>query len=74
MIDPNIAQHRTEVITRFINLETMINSIICNYYMHKLDKNFILDILYDENFTFSLRRNILFKILKRLKISGTMIL
>ena len=44
---------------RFINIETMINAIISQHYFKKVPLNFYLEVLYDEYFSFALRRRIL---------------
>jgi hypothetical protein len=60
-----LSKYRAEVIERFINIEWMINAIISQYYLKKVIKPFILEVLYDEYFSFALRRRILEKILKK---------
>ncbi len=62
----NISEYRSEVIEKFINIETLINAIICQHYFHRIITQFFFDVLYDEHFNFSLRRNIFEKILKKL--------
>lgn len=62
----NISEYRSEVIEKFINIETLINAIICHHYFHRVIMSFFLEVLYDEHFNFSLRRNIFEKILKKL--------
>ena len=61
-----LSKYRAEVIERFINIEWMINAIICQHYLKKVRKSFMLEVLYDEYFGFALRRRILEKILKRI--------
>jgi len=58
-MENNILNYRAEVIEKFINIETLINAIICQHYFHKLIMPFYLEVLYDEKFNFYLRRNIL---------------
>jgi len=65
-MENNILNYRAKVIEKFINIETLINAIICQHYFHKLIMPFYLEVLYDENFNFSLRRNIFEKILRKL--------
>lgn len=62
----NISKFRNEVIEKFINIETLMNAIICQHYFHRVITGFFLEVLYDEHFSFSLRRNIFEKILKKL--------
>ena len=57
-----ISKYRSEVIERFINLEWLINAIISQHYFNNVYLQFMLEVLYDENFPFSLRKNILVKI------------
>jgi len=61
-----LSKYRAEIIGRFINVEWMINAIICQHYLKKVRKSFMLEVLYDEYFSFALRRRILEKILKRI--------
>lgn len=62
----NISEYRSQVIEKFINIETLMNAIICQHYFHRIITHFFLEVLYDEHFNFSLRRNIFEKILKKL--------
>ncbi len=64
MDSDSLSKYRSEVIERFINIETMINAIISQHYFKKVLKNFYLEVLYDEYFTFGLKRRILEKIIK----------
>jgi len=59
-----LAQYRSEVIERFINIETIINAIISQHYFKRVLKPFYFEVLYDEYFSFALRRRILEKIAK----------
>ena len=61
-----LSKYRAEVIERFITVEWMINAIICQYYLKCVIKSFMLEVLYDEYFSFALRRRILEKILKKI--------
>ena len=58
-----VSQARAEVIEKFINLEWLINLIISQHYFGKVYRPFILEVLYDENCSFILRRRILEKII-----------
>ena len=64
MDNETLSKYRAEVIERFINIETLIDSIICQYYFKKMLINFYLEVLYDEYFSFALKRRILEKIIK----------
>ena len=67
MIDKEtLSKYRAEVIERFINIEWMINAIICQHYLKKVITSFMLEVLYDPYFSFALRRRILEKILKNI--------
>ena len=57
-----VSKYRSEVIERFINLEWLINAIISQHYFNKTYRPFMMEVLYDESFSFSLRKNILIKI------------
>lgn len=57
-----ISEYRSEVIEKFINIEWLINAIISQYYLKRVDKSFLFDILYDVNCFFALKRNVLQKI------------
>lgn len=61
-IDVQILKFRGEVIELFANIENMIGIIISFHYFKMLNKLFLLEVLYDDNCSFSLKRNILFKI------------
>ena len=49
-----ISKYRSEVIERFINIEWIINAIICQHYFKRVLKPFLLEVLYDEYFSFVL--------------------
>ena len=61
-----ISKYRSEVIERFINIEWIINAIICQHYFKRVLKPFLLEVLYDEYFSFGLKRRILEKIVENL--------
>jgi len=65
MEEKTLSQMRSNVIERFINIETIINSIISQHYLKRVETPFLLEVLYDEYFSFALRRRILEKILRR---------
>lgn len=63
---PEVTKARAEVIEGFIQIETLISSIISNYYVGRQNPFsfvFALEVLYDENCSFGMKRNILEKIL-----------
>ena len=53
---------RGDVVDKFADLETFVNLIICHYFLKRIDPKFILEVLYDEQFSFGLRRNVLEKV------------
>ena len=59
-----LSKYRSEVIERFINIETIIDAIICQHYFKRVLMPFLLEVLYDEYFSFGLKRRILEKIVK----------
>ena len=61
-----LSKYRAEVIERFINIEWIINAVICQHYFKRVILPFALEVLYDPSFSFALRRNILKKIVKDL--------
>jgi hypothetical protein len=65
MVDKEtLSKYRAEVIERFINIETLVDAIICQNYFKKMLINFYLEVLYDEYFSFGLKRRVLEKITK----------
>jgi len=64
MNDNNISKYRSEVIERAINIEWIMSAIICQHYFKKVIMPFLLEVLYDEYFSFALKRRILEKIVK----------
>lgn len=61
-----LSKVRAEVIEKSINIEWIIHAIISQHYFKKVLKPFILEVLYDEYFTFALKRRILEKIIVNL--------
>lgn len=57
-----ISRYRSDVIERSINIEWLISAIICQHYFGKIIRSFMLEVLYDEYFSFALKRRILEKI------------
>lgn len=64
MDDNNISKYRSEVIEKAINIEWIMSAIICQHYFKKTILPFLLEVLYDEYFSFALKRRILEKIVK----------
>jgi hypothetical protein len=60
----DLAQMRNDVIEKFINCESIINAIISQNFFKRVDTDFLFDVLYDEYFSFALKRRILEKVLK----------
>ena len=60
----NISKYRAEVIEKFINIESIIDVIISQHYFKLPNKSFIFEVLYDEYFSFALKRRILEKIIR----------
>ena len=61
-----LSKYRAEVIERFINIEWIINAIISQHYFKRVLLPFVLEVLYDEYFSFALKRRILEKIIKNI--------
>ena len=59
-----ISKFRSEVIEKTINVEWLMNSIICQHYFGKVIFPFTLEVLYDEYFSFALKRRIIEKIVE----------
>lgn len=66
MKEEKLSKYRSEVIEKFINIEWIINAIISQYYFRKVLQPFVLGVLYDEYFSFGLRRRVLEKIIPSL--------
>jgi hypothetical protein len=64
--DERISRYRSEVIERTINVEWLMNAIISQHYFKRVVKPFILEVLYDEYFSFALKRRVLEKIVENL--------
>ncbi len=58
-----LSKYRSEVIGKFINIEWRINAIISQHYFKTVSMPFFLEVLYDEYFSFALKRRILQKII-----------
>jgi hypothetical protein len=53
---------RSEVIERSIEIELLMSGIICVHYFGRINMPFWFEVLYDENFSFAMKRRILEKI------------
>jgi hypothetical protein len=60
--DQDIKKLRAEVIDKLINLEILMDAVITQHYFHRTHKQFMYEVLYDEYFSFALKRNILLTI------------
>lgn len=61
-----MSKYRSEVIERTINIEWMLNVIITQHYFGRLLYSFVLEVLYNEYFSFALKHRIFKKIVKNL--------
>ncbi|MBI3032787.1 hypothetical protein HYY69_04890 [Candidatus Woesearchaeota archaeon] len=61
-----LSKQRSEVIEKFINCEMWINVIITQNYFKDTNVKFILEVLYQDSFSYGLRRNILKKIVSNI--------
>ena len=68
MDSDELVRLRGDAISRSINVETLINAVICRHYFRKLPGvgpgiplNFMMEALYDPQFTLSLKVNILLR-------------
>lgn len=57
-----ISAQRSEVIEKFINIDSWIDAIISQNYFKKMSLPFLFEFLYDVNCTFALKRSVLEKI------------
>ncbi len=62
MDEEALSKARANVIEKFIVMDNLINAIISQHYFKKVSMGFVLDVLYDEYFSFGLKRSILEKI------------
>lgn len=53
---------RSEVIERSIEIELLMSGIICFHYFGRINMPFWLEVLYDQNFSFAMKRRVLEKI------------
>ncbi len=68
MEENKLSEFRAIVIEKFINVEAILNAIICQHYFKKVNANFYLEVLYDEYFTFNLKLRIFEKIVNTKKL------
>lgn len=57
-----LSKWRSEVIEGMISVEWYMNAVICQHYFNRVDRSFWLDVLYNEQFSFGLRRSIVERI------------
>jgi len=57
-----VSKWRSEVIEGMISVEWYMNAVICQHYFNRVDRSFWLDVLYNEQFSFGLRRSIVERI------------
>lgn len=61
MTKERISSYRSEVIEKFINIEWLLNCIISQHYFSQINRDFIFEVLYDDQCSFGLKRNIFLK-------------
>jgi hypothetical protein len=61
MTKEQISLYRSEVIEKFINIEWLLNCIISQHYFSQVNRDFIFEVLYDDQCSFGLKRNIFLK-------------
>jgi hypothetical protein len=66
MNNDRISRYRSEVIEKAINVEWLMSAIISQHYFKRVVMPFLLEVLYDEYFSFALKRRILEKIIENL--------
>lgn len=59
-----LSQRRGTILESFIGIEGLVSSIISLHFLHKVDTDFIIKVLGDEQATFGFRRNILKQIVE----------
>lgn len=69
MKSSDISKYRSSVIESLIRLERLIDCIISQHYFEKINGAFFNEVLYDEYFSFGLKRRILEKICTNLERS-----
>ena len=62
-----ISPLRSEVIEKFIEIESWMDCIISQHYFEKLKIGFVSEVLWDEYFSFALKRRVLLKICQDLQ-------
>jgi hypothetical protein len=65
-MNAQMSKYRAEVIEKTINIEWLMSAVICQHYFGRVIKPFLLEVLYDEYFSFALKRRILEKIVDNL--------
>ena len=57
-----LSKWRSEVIESSINIEWLINAIICQHYLKKICRIFLFEVFYDEYFNFGFKKKNITKI------------
>lgn len=65
-MNAQISKYRAEVIEKTINIELLMSAVISQHYLGRVVKTFLLEVLYDEYFSFALKRRIIEKIVDNL--------
>ncbi|MDQ3820664.1 MAG: hypothetical protein M3362_23685 [Acidobacteriota bacterium] len=63
MTKEQISSYRSKVIEKFINIEWLLNCIISQHYFSQVNRDFIFEVLYDDQCSFGLKRNIFLKVI-----------
>ncbi len=61
-----LLEYRGTVIEKSVNIETILSALISLHYFKCLLTNFVLEVLYDEYFSFALKRRIIEKVIPNL--------
>lgn len=64
-----LSQRRGTIFESFIGIEGFVSSIISLHFLHKVDTDFVMKVLGDEQATFGFKRNILKQIIEDNKIN-----
>jgi hypothetical protein len=70
MDESDLSTWRATVIERAINTEWIASAIICQHYVAQIRLPFLLEVLYDEQCSFSLKRRVLEKIVEHPDLAG----
>jgi hypothetical protein len=69
MDDSKLSKCRAHVIEKSIDIELLLSAIISQHYLGMVSRSFLLEVLYDEYFSFALKRRVLEKILQKRKMA-----